>query len=62
MKNAQALVRHSNPTTTLKHYQKTLDESLIAGVESWDAELRKPALKKVPGPAQTGGGIDKRIG
>ena len=62
LKDAQALLRHSNATTTLKHYQKTLDESLIAGVESWDAELRKPALKKVPGSTGTAGGSNKRVG
>jgi integrase len=40
LKSTQDLLRHANPTTTLKHYQKTLSEDLIAGVESWDAELR----------------------
>lgn len=35
LKDSQALLRHSNATTTLCHYQKTLDESLIAGVEGW---------------------------
>lgn len=44
VKDTQTLLRHSDATTTLKHYQKTLDESLIAGVQGWDAELRKPAL------------------
>jgi hypothetical protein len=38
--STQDVLRHANPTTTLKHYQKTLSEELIAGVESWDAELR----------------------
>jgi integrase len=40
VKDTQALLRHTNPATTLKHYQKVLEESVIAGVESWDAELR----------------------
>jgi integrase len=39
VKDTQALLRHANPTTTLKHYQKVLEESVVRGVESWDAEI-----------------------
>jgi hypothetical protein len=39
MKDTQSLLRHTNPITTLKHYQKTLPQSLIDAVESWDAQL-----------------------
>jgi site-specific recombinase XerD len=42
VKDAQALLRHSNATTTLKHYQKVLEESLVNSVGNWDAELAKP--------------------
>jgi len=46
-------LRHADPATTLEHYQKKLDQSLISGVDSWDAELvprkgpgRKNAVSK----------------
>ncbi|MGI9072520.1 MAG: tyrosine-type recombinase/integrase [Bryobacteraceae bacterium] len=39
LKSTQDLLRHARPETTLRHYQKTLDEDLVRGVESWDAEL-----------------------
>jgi integrase len=39
IKDTQALLRHSEPETTLKHYQKKLEDSLVRGVEGWDAEL-----------------------
>jgi integrase len=39
IKDTQSLLRHTDPQTTLKHYQKTLEESLISAVEGWDAEL-----------------------
>ena len=39
LKDTQSLLRHANPLTTLKHYQKTLPQSLIEAVESWDAQL-----------------------
>jgi integrase len=39
VKDAQTLLRHSDAQTTLKHYQKVLEASLVAGVASWDAEL-----------------------
>lgn len=39
IKDTQALLRHTNASTTLKHYQKTLEKSLIAAVESWDKQL-----------------------
>jgi integrase len=39
LKDTQSLLRHSSPVTTLKHYQKTLQDSLIAAVESWDQRL-----------------------
>jgi integrase len=39
IKDAQALLRHTNASTTLKHYQKTLEDSLVQGVGSWYEEL-----------------------
>jgi hypothetical protein len=39
VKDIQSLLRHTNPLTTLKHYQKTIPESLQRAVEDWDAEL-----------------------
>ena len=39
VKDTQALMRHEDAQTTLKHYQKVLDASLVAGVTSWDSEL-----------------------
>jgi integrase len=39
VKDVQAHMRHSDVTTTLKHYQKTLDESLIGAVHSLDREF-----------------------
>jgi integrase len=39
IKDTQALLRHADASTTLEHYQKKLDQSLISGVDSWDAEL-----------------------
>jgi integrase len=50
VKDTQALLRHSNPLTTLKHYQKTLEESLIAAVENWDAELTGVPLSQALNP------------
>ena len=41
VKDAQALLRHADATTTLKHYQKVLDQSLISGVAGWDEELTR---------------------
>lgn len=38
-KSAQGLLRHSDPHTTLKHYQKRLDASVVKAAESWDAAL-----------------------
>lgn len=47
VKDTQTLLRHSNAETTLKHYQKTLEESTVSGVASWENELlgieREPA-------------------
>jgi hypothetical protein len=40
IKDTQALLRHTTAATTLKHYQKTLEESLIRGVQNWDTGLR----------------------
>lgn len=52
VKDAQALLRHTNASTTLKHYQKTLEDSVVAGVAGWDAELRtRPPEKMPPGRA-----------
>ena len=39
VKDVQALLRHDDAATTLKHYQKTIEESLVRGVVNWDAEL-----------------------
>ncbi len=39
IKDTQALLRHTKASTTLEHYQKRLDQSLITGVDQWDAEL-----------------------
>jgi integrase len=55
IKDTQALLRHSNPTTTLKHYQKTMEESLVQGVADWDSELRR----KGPGREEKVVSIDK---
>lgn len=41
VKSAQALLRHTDPSTTLKHYQKTLDDGVIRAAESWDGELTR---------------------
>jgi integrase len=48
VKDAQALLRHAEVTTILKHYQKALDASLVSGVASWDHEL----TRKSPGSAR----------
>jgi len=39
VKDTQTLMRHSDAQTTLRHYQKVLDESLRTGVANWDEEL-----------------------
>jgi integrase len=41
VKSAQAILRHVDASTTLKHYQKITDEHVIKTAESWDAELLK---------------------
>jgi integrase len=46
IKDTQALLRHTQPTTTLKHYQKMIEESLVRGVATWDAELSPKATKQ----------------
>jgi integrase len=46
VKDAQALLRHADATTTLKHYQKVLDQSLISGVAGWDEELMRKKLHR----------------
>lgn len=55
IKDAQALLRHADAATTLKHYQKKIEESLVRGVANWDAELslkkRQGANKRVKEPA-----------
>lgn len=51
VKDAQALLRHADAKTTLKHYQKVLDESLKSGVAGWHEELTRK------GPAST----EKRV-
>lgn len=57
VKDTQTLLRHSNAETTLKHYQKTLEESTISGVASWESELlgiERPAAKVLPFERKTG--------
>ena len=46
VKDAQTLLRHSDAQTTLKHYQKVLEASLVAGVASRDAELVSAKKKR----------------
>lgn len=45
IKDTQTLLRHTSPTITLKHYQKTLDESLVEAVESWDRALTNTKIQ-----------------
>jgi integrase len=40
LKDRQTQMRHSDPATTLKHYQKSLSEAQRASVEALDAEFR----------------------
>ena len=47
VKDAQTLLRHAEPMTTLKHYQKVLDQSLISGVAGWDDELTSKKTESV---------------
>lgn len=48
IKDTQSLMRHSDAGTTLKHYQKTIAGSVVAGVNSWYKELvpKKPAASE----------------
>jgi len=46
VKDTQSLLRHADAQTTLKHYQKTIEDSLRLAVESWDAELTGKPLHK----------------
>lgn len=39
LKDTQALLRHTTPAVTLKHYQKTLPGSLVSPVANWDGAL-----------------------
>lgn len=39
VKDAQALLRHADASTTLKHYQKSIPESLVSAVASWEEQL-----------------------
>jgi integrase len=39
VKDAQALLRHRDASVTLRHYQKTLNESLISAVGRWEAAV-----------------------
>jgi integrase len=39
VKDTQALLRHANATVTLKHYQKSMEPSLLAAVDGWDKAL-----------------------
>jgi integrase len=45
MKDRQTQMRHADPATTLKHYQKTIPESQRAAVEDLDAEFRREPKK-----------------
>lgn len=48
VKDTQALLRHASAAVTLKHYQKTLDESLVTAVAGWDDALTNTSGKVVP--------------
>ncbi|MGI9069739.1 MAG: tyrosine-type recombinase/integrase [Bryobacteraceae bacterium] len=48
VKDTQALLRHTNAAVTLKHYQKTLDESLVGAVAGWDNALTNTSGKVIP--------------
>jgi integrase len=48
VKDAQALLRHATADTTLKHYQKTLDSSLVAAVHQWDEEINALLHRNYP--------------
>lgn len=45
VKDTQAVLRHADATTTLRHYQKQIEQSTRDAMESWDRKLvpRKPA-------------------
>ncbi len=51
VKDVQALLRHTDAATTLKYYQKTIEESLVKGVTSWDEELMPNKRPDRPGKA-----------
>ena len=51
VKDVQALLRHTDAATTLKYYQKTIEESLVKGVTSWDEELMPNEHPHRPGKA-----------
>ena len=51
VKDVQALLRHTDAATTLKYYQKTIEESLVKGVTSWDEELMPNKHPDRPGKA-----------
>jgi integrase len=48
VKDTQSLLRHADAQTTLKHYQKTIEESLRRAVEDWDSELTGKPLSRMP--------------
>jgi integrase len=48
VKDTQALLRHTNAAVTLKHYQKTLDDSLVSAVAGWDEALTNTSGKVIP--------------
>jgi integrase len=48
VKDTQALLRHTNAAVTLKHYQKTLDDSLVSAVAGWDDALTNTSGKVIP--------------
>jgi len=44
MKDRQTQMRHADPATTMKHYQKSLTEGQRAAVEALDAEFKAESV------------------
>lgn len=42
VKAAQGLLRHSDAATTMKHYQKVMDDVVVGAANSWDEALNRP--------------------
>jgi hypothetical protein len=43
------MMRHSDAATTLKHYQKILEPSVVKGVYHWYLDLTEAPERKGPG-------------